>query len=53
MNIPVRSNAMIGELIRQRNEALDRCAAFAADLAEVRAKLAELEKPEAPAKQTP
>jgi peptidoglycan hydrolase CwlO-like protein len=44
MNPLIRANAMIAELQRQRNEAHDRCAAFAADLAEAKDKIAGLER---------
>lgn len=49
MNHELRGNAMIAELVDQRNKALDRCAILAADLAEAQAKIKELEaKTEAP-----
>jgi hypothetical protein len=35
----LRANAMIAELVAQRNAALDRCAALQADMASLRAKL--------------
>lgn len=38
-----RINAMLQELANQRNSAFDRCVLLAAELAEVKAKLKELE----------
>ena len=37
-----RGNAMLQELARQRNEALDRCALMAAEIAELQSKINEL-----------
>lgn len=51
-SVELRANAMIAELVSQRNAALDRCAALQADVAVLKARmavlearLAELEKP--------
>lgn len=39
----IRGNAIISELTKQRNSALDRCALMAAELAQAQAKIKELE----------
>lgn len=44
----LRANAMLSELAAQRNAALDACARFVAENVLLKAKLAELEKLQAP-----
>ena len=44
-----RATAMMGELVAQRNAALDRCAMLAADLAMAQEKIKTLETPAVPA----
>lgn len=51
--LELRANAMIAELTAQRNMALDRCAMIAAELAEAKAKLKELETPSGKTPETP
>lgn len=46
--LELRANGMLAEVIGQRNSALDRCAGLQADIAVLKARIAELEKPEAP-----
>lgn len=41
----LRVNALVAEIIGQRNSALDRCAALQADIAVLKARIAEIEKP--------
>lgn len=44
MNVELRGNAMVAELVSQRNQAMDRCAMLAADNAELRAEIEMLRK---------
>lgn len=46
--IELRGNAMLAEVIGQRNSALDRCATLQGDIAVLKARIAELERPKEP-----
>jgi hypothetical protein len=43
-NIELRANAMLAEVVGQRNSALDRCVSLQADIAMLKARIEELEK---------
>lgn len=43
VELECKASAMIGEVIAQRNSALDRCMALAGELAVAKAQIAELE----------
>lgn len=44
-DLEIRASAMLNEAMGQRNSALDRCVALQADIAALKAQIAELKKP--------